>query len=382
MPNLLELARKRYPLVTDGPDLYGRACAYIAASLVLADKVYLPYATRSLKPGLWTCLVGPTTVVRKSTSLEYAAGIGSLVGLDFLDDLTPEGLTEQLSKGRVDLLTREIKKPLDMGTKEYNKGLIASLTDYYDSGSIKVSRKQKGALSSLKEPIITWSAATTEEYLDALAGRPELVSSGFFARFILVYCPKRDKPQCSWGIFDPGWFKLAVRRLGGIRGAMGLGVEAFKRLEERSKETEALSSGLFILRDMTKRMPEHIIKIAMTEAACGLESMIEPAHIDRAADFIVECGSRLRALEAALAGTPFSRRAHQLHRVIRHGGRMAYSEILNQFPPKNSREIPDLLKHLEDAGRIKKDGTKNLESCYADASKTDGNGIKETKGSS
>lgn len=357
----LELFNRYYHSVTDGPDLYARAAGYVAAGLILARRIALPRFTRNIKPNLWCCLVGPTTIVRKSTSIELAARIGTLDGLEYYKSVTPEKATQLVSCGaRLDFFTTEYKNLMEGFHKEYNSGLTEAMTELYDGHVVTVKRETlKGSYKSDPNTTVTITTATTEEWLADVLNECSDLAGGFIPRFILVYSPTRDKPIRS----DDAMYSLAMERV--IYNAipkqqqfLRLHREAMPLLaaiEEESRR-QIHSSGLVYMDRATARAAEQTLKLAMIEAVDRGDTTILADDVRKAHTFIGQCNSMLAVLDKKLSITRFSKRLETLLKIIRQApdGKATFEYLANNFNSNSPREIEDLLSFAEKAARLEK----------------------------
>ena len=173
--------------LTDAPLIYHRVSALSIMSAVVGPAAVEPLL--GLKPNLWSILLGPSTIFRKTTSLAIASKL--LRDLDesvFLPtDFSPQALVTEFSQrgGQSSLLIRDEVSGFFNTLKraDYMAGTKELLIKLFDGDSF--SRRLQREEFRVNEPYFVWlSGAVTEKFLDSVTD--DDVFSGLLIRFILV----------------------------------------------------------------------------------------------------------------------------------------------------------------------------------------------------
>src|SRR3954463_3861763 len=177
--------------VTDAPRQYHVAGGAIILSTIICPHVTLPARHTKIRPNLWAMILAGTTVTRKSTSMDLAVRtIGEVLPSDdYLmgTDGSPEGILTELQArdGKASLFHRdEITGFIEAATKkEYNAGMLQSLTSLYDG------RQEKRTLRSgnidVKKPRLIFLCGGIKSQMQEVLSI-EHIRSGFIPRFIIV----------------------------------------------------------------------------------------------------------------------------------------------------------------------------------------------------
>lgn len=177
--------------VTDAPKQYHIAGGAIILSTIICPHVTLPAQHTKIRPNLWAMILAGTTVTRKSTSMDLAVRtLGEVLPSDdFLmgTDGSPEGiLTElQVRDGKASLFHRdEITGFIEAATKkEYNAGMLQSLTSLYDGRQEKRTLRS-GNIDVKKPRLILWCGGIRSQMAEVIS--IEQIRSGFIPRFLVV----------------------------------------------------------------------------------------------------------------------------------------------------------------------------------------------------
>jgi len=205
---------------------------------------------KGIYPNLYTCLIAPSTFLRKTTAIAYATEALRKIsnrkksvyieklktkkedeetpkdtGNILPDDFSPEALLEKLEdKPDGLIIVPEIATLLSRMESSYGTGLKEMLTTLYDTPE-EYSKTLKGKSVSIKNPAPSILAASTLQWLQNRLKDSDLLS-GFLGRFLWVY--KHDYPKKPIAI--PGWFSIS-----------DFWIDLFKFLDERSSGDFELS---------------------------------------------------------------------------------------------------------------------------------------------
>lgn len=181
--------------LTDAPLIYHQVCALTIMSTIAGPSAVEPLL--SLRPNLWSILLGPSTVFRKTTSLSIAAKLLRELDEDvFLPaDFSPQSLVTEFSQrqGRSSLLVRDEVSGFFSTLKraDYMAGTKELLIKLYDGDTFH--RRLQREEFRVNSPYFVWlSGAVTEKFFDSVTDAD--VFSGLLIRFILVL-PKTKEPH-------------------------------------------------------------------------------------------------------------------------------------------------------------------------------------------
>lgn len=181
----IELSASR----SDAAKQYHEAGAFIILSTLLAESVRLKASFGDVIPNLWFMILGDTTLTRKTTAMEMAMEVITLVYGDAMlaTDGSIEGILTALSQrsGRASLFWRdEFSGLLDnMKKRDYMSGMIEALTKMYDG------KFQKRLLSKqvveIREPIFMLFAGGIKSRILSMLDLEHIIS-GFIPRFVFI----------------------------------------------------------------------------------------------------------------------------------------------------------------------------------------------------
>ena len=334
---------------TEAPPLYHYGVLLSIVGARLGRRVWFPYS-RPLFPNLYTCLVGPSGLARKTTSIRL--GLPLLESIPILTGLSSmEGLLQYLTSSPQLLIVLEELASLWMKAKkqEYSAALIPKLAELYDCPQQVDLPSRKNPIT-VYEPTVSVLAATTEDWLERSMDMAD-VMGGASNRFVfLLGMPEYqlDSPvPPDLTAFRQRITKALGRwksptRLCWDAEAADLWSKFYKKSYEEARATDDIT------RVLTIRQPEHVIKVAtIMHALEGSGAAISEFHLLSAISFVDYAVSSMRQLRSAfgpveekvlkvLASGPLSRR--ELH--IKIGGRI------------NGRDLSGAVRILTEFRRI------------------------------
>lgn len=261
----------------------------VAAGLTLGRNVWKE-SPRPLYPNFYLLLLGLTGDSRKSTVLWLAGELLRHVGGD-IEILTgivsTEGLFERLAKaegtralGYVD----ELRSLLSVGRRKGTQDLLPKLNSlYYCPDRETIDRREKP--TTVIRPFFSLMAATAQEYVEDLLGNLE-VAGGTLNRF-LVICGEEQPPRPD--VSSPSseaWERIAAP-LCQIRDRWASSPQRFDWSPEAKELWGAFYTEWRTVRkawdtrqaNLTARIFEHILKIALVYSALGGEQKISATSL-------------------------------------------------------------------------------------------------------
>lgn len=174
-------------MCTQTAEAYHRFCGYAILSHTVLDGVTLNLRFGSYRPNLWVILVGPSTLSKKTTSMNIARNIikKADVGVHMPDDFSPEGLVDFMQDTpRGFMWIDEIGGLLSVFSKEYMGGAKEVLMKMYSGEDI--TRKLKNEIIHVSNPSVgivgTTTISTMRKHMDV-----QDMFSGFGARFLHIH---------------------------------------------------------------------------------------------------------------------------------------------------------------------------------------------------
>jgi len=183
----------------DAPRIFHLAMSYFIASSLVGRfaNIVTTYRPKGIKPNLWVILVGPSRIVRKTTSLDLAEDIIREIDEDIIipASFSPEGLYDILSNMHKGDVGAWIKDELggffkSLQSKRYMAGTRELLSMIY------MGRGEERKLRTYHVRIpwgIYVTCAGTVPTPASYYFSEEDFTSGFLNRFILAYALTRDK---------------------------------------------------------------------------------------------------------------------------------------------------------------------------------------------
>ncbi len=236
---------------SDAPLEYAETLAVAALSGITGKRLqlHIRQIPRPVNCNLYVALVGPSTLGRKSNSIDACMELLVRVGMSqsmLLEPGSPEGLVQDLErhdKGsilEIDELAAFMKK---IKTANHMKSMHGYLLSAYDGKTIALRNKAKptGKDGELKEdsvvavnPALTLLAAATPDRLTGVSG-PDDLEDGWWPRWALCW-PQRLPPRQDMDMNDSGQDSLRdalVIELRRMHERLGDGMNAFLNEEAR-----------------------------------------------------------------------------------------------------------------------------------------------------
>jgi hypothetical protein len=308
---------------TDAPPIYHRFMGYGTLSAVVGRNVYLTYGSQPLYCNLWIILIGKSSVLHKSTSLNYARDLIREVKSDIIlpNEFTPEKLVAVLADNPQGVfIWDELASFLGQTGKDYMAGTKEIMTNLYDCPPV-YSRKTKGDAAEIRDPYVVVLAATTPDWMTKQLTQAD-IRGGFLPRFICV--PAYDKEKVLPVPPPADMAKRAaliehLRAIAGIQGEMTLSPEAKAKYESwyLAMHAEILSLDGGLLDAFFSRLADYTLKLAMLNELSTTRSLtVSLGSMERAISLTEMLKGTLRTLvEEELS---FSRNEHAEKTVLKH----------------------------------------------------------------
>lgn len=184
---------------TDAPMEFIFTTLLASLGAALANSAWMTWGNRKIYPNVWTMLVGSSTLVRKSTSLNTGLHFNLLFDNEspdrhyrLPDDGSLAAFLEVLAIEKKGVLRHsEVATLLNIMSKGYNVSMKALFTDFFDVlGAYKIRLKGEENVC-VEQPIFSMATATTPVWLKKNLTMEDW-TSGFGARFLYCYKDRKD----------------------------------------------------------------------------------------------------------------------------------------------------------------------------------------------
>ena len=371
---------------TDAPEYSLTSAALIALSCAAGDLVTLPgfFSSDPTYLNLYVLLVGPSTVLRKTTVLGYVRDLLPKIGdqeiTQVLDDVSPQALNRTMAEAGATMTPvlmhlDEVAGVFEVQKRQgsYLKGLDKILMKAYDHSPIHVLRARaeidvpQGAFVSI------FSASTPDPLMEVLEAGD--VESGLLPRFLIFDARNANRgvrrslmaraEDSAWEEdkermqeFLSGISAARVRQLitADYRTVIPFTEPALQRLDqldavlykEAGKDATALGA-------IKGRAFWHVVKLSGLYAISrdGLEAQVELHDVLRAMRLVEETLQDLAAMSEEVGANRFERRIGEVKQLLltAKGGSMHQSQIATRLK-LDWREAADILRTMQLRGDI------------------------------
>lgn len=182
---------------TDAPDQFHIATALSILGIVISRRVGCQFFGEDrLFPNFFTAILAPSSIYRKTTSLKI--GLATLwrcnPAVTMPNAFSTEAFILRLAKVSSSglLYYREFSELIDQFKKGYSEGLLALLTDFYDSPGEYERATQKDGTLKIKDLFISIIGTSTLDWINENLSH-EQSQKGFWPRFLFVTARHRKK---------------------------------------------------------------------------------------------------------------------------------------------------------------------------------------------
>jgi len=178
---------------------FGTALTILGASM--RRRVFVDQGYYKIWPAIQTLLIGPSGKVKKSTAGGYGVGLGLMTDSKLFNLLPDEGSGEAL-KTELAQLTKKEKEATGLlyvselstflGNQDYNKSLVQTLTDLFDSRGAKRRRTSARGNEAMENIALSFLGCSNEEWLGSSVP-PSAFGGGLFGRMLVFYQADTDR---------------------------------------------------------------------------------------------------------------------------------------------------------------------------------------------
>lgn len=342
---------------------------------VLARRAWINNVYHNFFPNLYTILISPPGVGKKTTAINIGADILREAVPDtriISEKCTPEALAKRLAKpietrkesgglkieSRAEGLILAPELTVFLGPEQYNSALIMFLTRLYDCAKIQETETIARGIESLKNVCVSMLAATTPSEIDR-AIPSSARGSGFMSRLSLVQKDTTSRIVPKAIKVDPTIREMLVLGLARIHtecvGEFHLTDEADEWYDAYyRRHHELVATGNSVL--SIERQTDHVKKLAMILSASEHNKMvIEANHFERAYNIIEmaakNCGETMKMIDTSERGKITQM---VLNIIASNGGMMGRTPLCKKVyrHVKNAGELDMAINTLEQAGLI------------------------------
>lgn len=255
---------------------YHKYCAYtILSQTVLGDLTLdTPYATYD--PNLWVCLIGESTLTKKTTSMNLAKEVVEKAGISkFLPtEFSPEGLTKNMAENPIGYMwIDEIGSLLKQLGRDYMSSGKELMMKLYSGQNVVRSLSQEQIV--VKNPSLGMIGTTTPSTILEAIGRTDMFT-GYSARMLHIYhdvdyewsgMSRETKNLMSAKSDLADTLKLIYNKFNTEKKAVMTddAVERYNKWDKTMMNNLDDDDHVSELSSITGRIREHCIKIAMIE---------------------------------------------------------------------------------------------------------------------
>ncbi|MEM4404677.1 MAG: hypothetical protein QXR28_02275 [Nitrososphaerota archaeon] len=366
-----------YNLGNEAPEEFHLWVGLTILGAALKRHVYIDESYYRIYPNLFTILVAPPGLCKKTTAASIGEGIARESGVIRIlsEKITPEALSRALSRpekegGKIEIKSQGLlyapELTVFLGREKYNEPLILLLTRLYDSPEKWEYESIKHDKIPLREVFISLLGCTTPtELSQAIPSSSE--GGGLMSRLVIIY--KTHSPRCFPVpvMDDPTRRDLLVAQLKRlaetVRGQFVVSPEAqewwksyyvkWKALAERGGE-------------VSEREPYMIKKIAMLLAVSeGRDFLLDVDLLSRSRVIVASAYSTWQEMTATVSSTERAKFHTLVYETIRrNGGVMGRSALTKKLYGKmKGADVEDAINFLKAADMIR-EFKKDLNTFY------------------
>ncbi len=348
---------------TSAPEAFHQFAALSVCAAALGNRVWVEAGFGRVYPAHWVCLIGPSAV-HKSSAVNLATGLLAQASPDLLlpQDFSREALLEHLQGRPFGLLAwPEFGVALESFSKEYNAGILSTLTDIYDSRA-KITRLTKGAgLIEINYPSLSILAGGKIRWLKEYV-KPRQVGGGFLGRWLFVmehsngaYLSIGGRNHGEADRIQRGSLVEQLARLAEFEGGeMNLG-EGLPPLDAWLEKNEGRWSEDEDPAEFAQRAGVNVMKLAMAiQASQGVHFLreLDPRAVKQAIELWSHSFDSGRVLMQQVIGHSVDSEAlEKIERVIRAAGRIRQRDVLRALHMK-LKALDEYVVTMQAAGRI------------------------------
>lgn len=358
---------------TDAPMEFIFTTLLASLGAALANSVWMTWGNRKIYPNVWIMLVGSSTLVRKSTSLNTGLHFNLLFDAEnpdrhfrLPDDGSLAAFLEVLANEKKGVLRHsEVATLLNIMSKGYNVSMKALFTDFFDvPGTYKIHLKGEKNMY-VDQPIFSMATATTPVWLKKNLTMEDW-TSGFGARFLYCYKDRKDisipipRPPDAKKIAE---LKEVFAVMYELRPREITFDESFERVyTEFYNEIETLYKTPLV-DDATKSLigrlqTDYFLKLTMFECVLGGKSVATEPEARRVIDLIWFFIAQAHTITGVVLKPERTRQEEKVLEYLRINDHATKTDLYNLFSRNiQSSALNAILKTLMETMLVSKKGS-------------------------
>jgi hypothetical protein len=339
---------------------FGTALTILGAAM--RRRTYVDQGYYKIWPAMQTLLIGPSGKVKKSTAGGYGVGLGLMIDEKLYNLLPDEGSGEALKTE----LAQYTKKEGDatgllyvselstfLGNQDYNKSLVQTLTDLFDSRGAKRRRTSARGNEAMANIALSFLGCSNEEWLGSSVP-PSAFGGGLFGRMLVYYQADTDryvprpKPPTDGVDEELSACLGQTRFISGeavlTKGADDWYEQEYRRIKDEWPEDERLIP-------FHERLPDHLLRVGMLlSISRDLDQRdgvsVTEGDLTSAKEILSWIMRYLPGVYAHLGGSSFGTDHERIYSIIyRNGGTIENRELGRRMSKRLDRAGLD--NHLE-----------------------------------
>lgn len=363
-----------YTANQESPTIFHRWVGLTVLSAVLGRRICVDHGAYQVHPNLFTILVGPSAIVKKSTAIALGSRLLEATGLGVQvipQSATPEAFVRDLSKYTQKakeesmslICAPELLVFLRIRRKSDESVMIPLLTDLWDGHRPWRATTIKRGSEEVLYGNVSFLGGSTREWL-VKAIPSQTTAGGFTGRCMFIEAGSHSKR-----IAFPSLSKTVVlareslvhdlQEIAKLKGTFSLTTDA-KAWYEKWYTTDLVVQLKALSDDEVAgfygRIHDHVMKLAMILSVSESDNLvIEKRHLVQALTYIKDMEPQQRAVTEGMMATPFSEDCARVVDFVRScGGFATWTEILRHMSRSyDAKSLRDqVIKTLEEMGSL------------------------------
>ena len=338
---------------TEPPRSYHLWTAVSIIASVLQRKVLFQWGHHEIYPNQYIVLVGPSGTARKGEAMGIAKQFLDHIGVTVAPPkITREALIRLMSESITNFIDSKknfvFQSPITVFSKELsvflgqkNTGLLADLTDIYDSDKswaylTKHGEKTKDPITG---PCLNLLGATAPDWIPTILPS-EAVGGGWTSRVIFIVEEDKGQVVKNPNKYPPDQKLLAklkkdLEQINLLVGEYSFTSEALDAYEDwYGDQEDKLKKGTFPIQDprfggYVARRATHIKKVGMVlSASRGDSFLVEIGDFNRAKKMLEDCEKKMLRIFSGIGKSDIAEAMNSVLNVIMARGQITRSELM------------------------------------------------------
>jgi hypothetical protein len=346
----------------EAPTAFHFGTALTVLGSAMRRRVYVDQGYYKIWPAMQTLLIGPSGKVKKSTAGGYGVRLALKTDEKLFNLLPDEGSGEALKTELAQYTKREKEATgllyvselsTFLGNQDYNKSLVQTLTDLFDSRGAKRRRTSARGNEAMENIALSFLGCSNEEWLGSSVP-PSAFGGGLFGRMLIYYQADTDRyvprprPPSDGVDEELSQDLCQVRFISGeavlTRDADEWYDKEYRRIKDEWPEDERLIP-------FHERLPDHLLRVGMLMSIS--ENLDQKSGVTITADHLTVAKTildwimrYLPGVYAHLGGSAFGTDHERIYSIIyRNGGTIENRELGRRMSKRLDRAGLD--NHLE-----------------------------------